>query len=166
MQKSTGDFYELIQRLADLISDQLSRWHSWSILRCFKAAQDRYLFAKLSRLPSRFQVYLHRRFCWSRLQLFINNHALILPKNTVPHPSLSTQGQPWIQVPNLPLRQISCTYGFHEEIIRKYGSSNVWKLFNDTFDFLPISAVVDSTFHIIKTISSASTEVSLLTFTP
>jgi len=41
-------------------------------------------------------------------------------------------------------RQISCTYGFHEEVMRKYGSSNVWKMFNDSFDYLPISALVDS----------------------
>ena len=44
------------------------------------------------------------------------------------------------------LRQISCMYGFHEEINRKYGNTNVWKYCNDTFDYLPIAAVIGSTF--------------------
>lgn len=41
-------------------------------------------------------------------------------------------------------------YGFHEEVNRKYGNSNVWKYCNETFDFLPLSALIDGTFIIIK----------------
>ena len=38
-------------------------------------------------------------------------------------------------------RQISASYGFYEEINRKYGNINPWKYINEVFDFLPISAV-------------------------
>jgi diadenosine tetraphosphatase ApaH/serine/threonine PP2A family protein phosphatase len=36
--------------------------------------------------------------------------------------------------------------------MRKYGSSNVWKYFNDTFDYLPISALIDSKPYSIQII--------------
>ena len=36
-------------------------------------------------------------------------------------------------------------YGFHEEVNRKYGNLNVWKMCNDTFDYLPLAAVIEST---------------------
>jgi serine/threonine-protein phosphatase 2A catalytic subunit len=38
-------------------------------------------------------------------------------------------------------------YGFYDECLRKYGNANVWKYFTDTFDYLPMTAVVsDSIF--------------------
>ena len=40
-------------------------------------------------------------------------------------------------------RQITQVYGFYDECVRKYGSGNVWKLFTDLFDYLPLSAVVE-----------------------
>ena len=40
-------------------------------------------------------------------------------------------------------RQICYSYGFYEEITRKYGNSNPWKYFNDIFDYLPIGAIVE-----------------------
>ena len=39
-------------------------------------------------------------------------------------------------------RNITYMYGFYEEISRKYGNHNVWYLFNEVFDFLPIGAIV------------------------
>lgn len=41
-------------------------------------------------------------------------------------------------------RQISFSYGFYEETLRKYGNTNVWKYFTDLFDYLPLAALIDS----------------------
>lgn len=41
-------------------------------------------------------------------------------------------------------RQITQVYGFYDECLRKYGNSNVWKLFTDLFDFMPLTAVVEN----------------------
>ena len=35
-------------------------------------------------------------------------------------------------------------YGFYDECLRKYGSINVWKYITDTFDYMTLSATVDS----------------------
>ena len=40
-------------------------------------------------------------------------------------------------------RQISYTYGFYEEVTRKYGNANVWNYFTDLFDYLPIAALIE-----------------------
>jgi len=40
-------------------------------------------------------------------------------------------------------RNITTMYGFFDEINRKYGNSNVWKYFNDAFDYLPLGAIID-----------------------
>lgn len=39
-------------------------------------------------------------------------------------------------------RQITQVYGFYDECLRKYGNANVWKYFTDTFDYLPMTAVI------------------------
>lgn len=46
-------------------------------------------------------------------------------------------------------RSISFTYGFYEEINRKYGNSLPWKLFNEIFDLLPLCAVIDKTIFCV-----------------
>ena len=40
-------------------------------------------------------------------------------------------------------RQICFTYGFYEEISRKYGNLNAWRYFNDLFDYFPIAAIIE-----------------------
>jgi len=35
-------------------------------------------------------------------------------------------------------------YGFYDECLRKYGNANVWKQFTELFDYLPLTAVVES----------------------
>ncbi|XP_049852363.1 serine/threonine-protein phosphatase 2A catalytic subunit beta isoform-like [Schistocerca gregaria] len=41
-------------------------------------------------------------------------------------------------------RQITQVYGFYDECYRKYGSANVWKYFTDMFDYLPLTALIDT----------------------
>lgn len=40
-------------------------------------------------------------------------------------------------------RQISFTYGFYEEIQRKYGNPNPWTYFTEIFDYLAIGALIE-----------------------
>ncbi|KAL4462755.1 hypothetical protein ABPG72_019591 [Tetrahymena utriculariae] len=40
-------------------------------------------------------------------------------------------------------RQITSAYGFFDEISRKYGNSNPWKIFTDLFDHLSLAAIID-----------------------
>ena len=38
---------------------------------------------------------------------------------------------------------IEFSYGFYDECLRKYGNANVWKLFTEFFDYLPLTSVVE-----------------------
>jgi len=40
-------------------------------------------------------------------------------------------------------RQITQVYGFYDECMKRYGNPRVWKEFTDTFDFLPLAAMID-----------------------
>jgi serine/threonine-protein phosphatase 2A catalytic subunit len=40
-------------------------------------------------------------------------------------------------------RQITQVYGFYDECLRLYGNANVWKMFTDLFDYLPLTALVE-----------------------
>eukprot|EP00924_Labyrinthula_sp_SR-Ha-C_P016009 snap_masked-scaffold_4-processed-gene-16.42-mRNA-1 protein AED:0.00 eAED:0.00 QI:0/-1/0/1/-1/1/1/0/335 len=41
-------------------------------------------------------------------------------------------------------RQITQVYGFYDEVLRKYGSVNVWKNCTEVFDHLSLSAIISS----------------------
>jgi diadenosine tetraphosphatase ApaH/serine/threonine PP2A family protein phosphatase len=47
-------------------------------------------------------------------------------------------------------RNITTMYGFFDEINRKYGNSNVWKYFNDAFDYLPLGAIIDGISNLMQ----------------
>jgi len=40
-------------------------------------------------------------------------------------------------------RTVTQVYGFYDECLRKYGNANVWKVFTELFDYLPLTALVD-----------------------
>lgn len=46
-------------------------------------------------------------------------------------------------------RQITQSYGFYDECLRKFGNSNVWRMITDTFDYLTISAIIDNTIFCV-----------------
>ena len=56
---------------------------------------------------------------------------------------LKYQGRITLLRGNHESRQICYSYGFYEEITRKYGNANPWRYFNDLFDFLPIAALIE-----------------------
>ena len=41
-------------------------------------------------------------------------------------------------------KSITLIYGFYDECLRKYGSTNVWQYCTDVFDYLPISALIEN----------------------
>lgn len=41
-------------------------------------------------------------------------------------------------------RAITQTYGFYQECLRKYGSTNAWKFMVDVFDCMSIAAIIDN----------------------
>ena len=56
---------------------------------------------------------------------------------------LKYQGRITLLRGNHESRQICFSYGFYEEITRKYGNANPWRYFNDLFDYLPIAAIIE-----------------------
>eukprot|EP01091_Cochliopodium_minus_P012323 TRINITY_DN3706_c0_g1_i1.p1 TRINITY_DN3706_c0_g1~~TRINITY_DN3706_c0_g1_i1.p1 ORF type:complete len:307 (+),score=54.87 TRINITY_DN3706_c0_g1_i1:139-1059(+) len=41
-------------------------------------------------------------------------------------------------------REITQVYGFYDECLRKYGNSNVWKMFINLFNFIPLTALIEN----------------------
>jgi serine/threonine-protein phosphatase 6 catalytic subunit len=46
-------------------------------------------------------------------------------------------------------RQVSKTYGFYEEVVKKYGNSNVWNYCMELFDFMPVAAIIDDQYYCV-----------------
>ena len=40
--------------------------------------------------------------------------------------------------------EITQLYGFYDECVQKFGNANVWKMFTELFNYLPISAIVEN----------------------
>lgn len=40
--------------------------------------------------------------------------------------------------------EITQLYGFYDECVQKFGNANVWKMFTELFNYLPISAIVNN----------------------
>ena len=40
-------------------------------------------------------------------------------------------------------RILTQTFGLYDECMRKYGSLNVWRYITETFDYMPLSALID-----------------------
>lgn len=55
-------------------------------------------------------------------------------------------------------REINKLYGFYEECVKKYGNENVWKMFTDLFQYLPLAATIDGQVLLFRFSSSAFTE--------
>ena len=46
-------------------------------------------------------------------------------------------------------RQLTQIYGFYDECMKKYGSSDVWKILTDVFDTVPLAAVIDQKYFCV-----------------
>ena len=40
--------------------------------------------------------------------------------------------------------EITQLYGFYDECLQKFGNANVWKMFTELFNYLPLSAIIDN----------------------
>ena len=51
---------------------------------------------------------------------------------------------------NHELMEISFSFGLYNEIIKKYGNSEVLEYFTDLFDYLPIAALIESKIFVFR----------------
>jgi diadenosine tetraphosphatase ApaH/serine/threonine PP2A family protein phosphatase len=46
-------------------------------------------------------------------------------------------------------RSVNTMYGFYDEIVSRYGHSGVWKMCNETFDMLPMAALIENIIYCV-----------------
>ena len=46
-------------------------------------------------------------------------------------------------------RQITQSFGFYDEVMRKYGSVNVWRFCTEVFDLLTLTAIIDGKYFCV-----------------
>jgi diadenosine tetraphosphatase ApaH/serine/threonine PP2A family protein phosphatase len=46
-------------------------------------------------------------------------------------------------------RQTNVLYGFYDEILNRYGHAGLWKLCNETFDMLPMAALISNSLYCV-----------------
>jgi diadenosine tetraphosphatase ApaH/serine/threonine PP2A family protein phosphatase len=46
-------------------------------------------------------------------------------------------------------RSVNSMYGFYDEIVQRYGHPGLWKLCNQTFDMLPVAALISNTVYCV-----------------
>ena len=51
---------------------------------------------------------------------------------------------------NHELMEISFSFGLYNEIMGKYGNSEVFEYFTDLFDYLPIAALIESKIFVFR----------------
>jgi diadenosine tetraphosphatase ApaH/serine/threonine PP2A family protein phosphatase len=56
-------------------------------------------------------------------------------------------------------RQITQVYGFYEECIRKYNTADVWTMFTDLFDYLPLTALVENQVRLLRVLRIAECDI-------
>lgn len=59
-------------------------------------------------------------------------------------------------------REINKHYGFYDECVKKYSNENIWKLFTDIFQYLPLAATIEGQVLIPSFSSFVCTGDSLL----
>lgn len=82
-------------------------------------------------------LHIPNQICYSCFDFLVMIMLSLLLQVRFPHRITILRG-------NHESRQITQVYGFYDECLRKYGNANVWKYFTDLFDYLPLTALVDS----------------------